>query len=76
MNRALLGRLGLVFGLDRFILKIRRADDVTSTVHFSQVEGSFRALVGAVFLEFGTAQSHISRGSLTAFRLGQAHRLA
>ncbi|KAJ7695572.1 hypothetical protein B0H16DRAFT_853008 [Mycena metata] len=53
LDPPLLGRLGLMFQLDRHIATITRPDARTAQVHLVRVAGSFRALVGAVYLQFG-----------------------
>ncbi|KAF8146963.1 hypothetical protein K438DRAFT_1868354, partial [Mycena galopus ATCC 62051] len=50
--KSLFARLGLLFGLDKYVYHIRRADD-TAAVGLALMEGSFRSLVGAVYLQFG-----------------------
>ncbi|KAJ7368409.1 hypothetical protein DFH08DRAFT_831339 [Mycena albidolilacea] len=51
-NPALLGRMALVFGLQRYVYQVRRANDSSET-RLEEMEGSFRALVGAVYVRFG-----------------------
>ncbi|KAJ7837492.1 hypothetical protein B0H14DRAFT_3870364 [Mycena olivaceomarginata] len=51
-NPALLGRMGLMFGLQRYVYQVRRANDSSETP-LEEMEGSFRALVGAVYVRFG-----------------------
>ncbi|KAF8210499.1 hypothetical protein K438DRAFT_159925 [Mycena galopus ATCC 62051] len=50
--QSVFARLGLLFGLDKYVYRIRRADD-SSAVGLALVAGSFRSLVAAVYVQFG-----------------------
>ncbi|KAF7365184.1 hypothetical protein MVEN_00390000 [Mycena venus] len=56
-NSALLARLGLLFGLNKYICRIRRADEQElPLLQLTQLERTFCAFVGVVYTQFGWAE--------------------